>query len=218
MYETRSLNPALLSENLKKAVPDAPFIDRLKIAYRPYICPFHTLLQEIPIGSRIFDIGCGAGMFLFLCAQFREPTKLGGLEVKEQLVRQAGQLLHGVGIKPSLSLVKPGELPSNISEFDTLTLIDVFHHVPASAQQEFIQHIFDNMAKGAKLIFKDMNGAFPWAYFNKIHDLLLSGEIGHEILPPHAQRLLSDAGFMISHESKQRMFWYSHYTIIAQKP
>jgi ribosomal protein L11 methylase PrmA len=41
---------------------------RYKQGYRPYICPFHLLVDCIPRGASVLDVGCGAGLFVLLMA------------------------------------------------------------------------------------------------------------------------------------------------------
>jgi hypothetical protein len=71
------------------------------------------------------------------------------------------------------------------------------------------------MHKGATFIFKDIDAdALPWVYFNKMHDFVLSQEIGSEW---KAQRFLDYAqklGFKVLHFSTQRTIVYPHFTVI----
>ncbi len=72
-----------------------------------------------------------------------------------------------------------------------------------------------NCAKALPFVFKDIDAeALPWVYFNKMHDLILSREIGNEW---KAQRFLEYAkklGFKVLHFSKQRTIVYPHFTVV----
>lgn len=48
---------------LKTKSNNLGFIDKLKVVYRPLICPFDKLLNYIENNDSVFDIGCGSGQF-----------------------------------------------------------------------------------------------------------------------------------------------------------
>ena len=81
-----------LSEFLRTRNKVRRFIDYLKIVYRPYICPFNILLDFIPPGSSILDIGCGQGQFALIMAEYCKPSKLKGIDINGQFIEQAKQL------------------------------------------------------------------------------------------------------------------------------
>jgi 2-polyprenyl-3-methyl-5-hydroxy-6-metoxy-1,4-benzoquinol methylase len=214
------LNNKLLIDHLKAQNPeDVGVIDRLKIAYRPLICPFDDLLAAIPEQSSVFDIGCGSGMFLSLVKAFRNPSKIGGIEISESLISNACAVLgDGVDEQTYLAVFNGKDLPSNISEYDYIFMIDVYHHIPPDQQKLFLTNLFSKMAPGSFLIFKDIEGASVLSYWNKVHDLLLSGEIGNE---PKSKELLS---FVAQHKdmellrfNKRRMILYPHFTAVFKK-
>ena len=196
------------------------FIDNLKINYRPYICPFSELLQQIPENTSLFDIGCGSGQFLLLVCAYRNPTSVMGIEISETLIENAKQLLQPYGNDTSIQLsVYDGDhLPENICEFKFVTLIDVGHHIPPKKQVDFFKTLFSKMGPGATLLYKDINGASPLVFANKLHDLVFSGEIGNELSQKKTLNIFESTGFKILSTSKKTMFWYPHFTIIAQKP
>ena len=42
---------------------------KYKQMLRPYICPFHILIELIPPEANILDVGCGAGLFILALAR-----------------------------------------------------------------------------------------------------------------------------------------------------
>jgi 2-polyprenyl-3-methyl-5-hydroxy-6-metoxy-1,4-benzoquinol methylase len=42
---------------------------KYKQVLRPYICPFHILIDLIPSEANILDVACGAGLFISLLAR-----------------------------------------------------------------------------------------------------------------------------------------------------
>jgi cyclopropane fatty-acyl-phospholipid synthase-like methyltransferase len=209
-----------LSKFLSEADINASFTDRLKIAYRPYICPFDDLLMLIQKGDKVFDIGCGSGQFLLLAAQFSEAAALYGIEISDRLIGNAKQQFarHAIKQPYHFSTFDGSNIPTEIADADKVFLIDVLHHVPEKSQKAFLQSIYAGMKPGAILVLKDIDEASVFVYFNKLHDLVLSKEIGHEISLQTAKQYTLGYGFEIKEESSKQMFWYPHYTLVLKKP
>jgi len=214
----QTLGAAKLSRQLQKNIPSTSFLNKIKIAYRPYICPFDKLLALIPPQAKIFDVGCGSGMFLMLAAEFTRPAQLGGIEVSSELVQNATELLKGYQLPLDLQLYDGVTLPDSLKAYDLIFLIDVLHHIPPTNQAPFLRNIYDKMSKGSKLILKDIDGSQKfWSYFNKMHDFVFSGEVGNELPSGQVLGECRDIGFAVLAFSVQRMFVYPHYTIVLAK-
>jgi cyclopropane fatty-acyl-phospholipid synthase-like methyltransferase len=204
-----------LVDLLTRQLPETSLLNKLKISYRPYICPFDVLLAHIPKQASLFDIGCGSGMFLMLAAEFCAPEKLAGIEISQTLIDNATQLLSQYQKPVQLSTYDGKTPPDWISDYNCITMIDVLHHIPPTEQEAFLAQLHHKMSKGTTFIFKDIDAeALPWVYFNRMHDLILSREIGNEW---RAQRFLEYAktlGFKVLHFSKQRTLVYPHFTVV----
>ncbi len=210
--------PLELSKYLRSVNTNASPLDRLKIAYRPFVCPFTLLIDDCRNSKAIVDIGCGSGQFLLLLSKYTNASRLAGLEISPGLVKNAKALLGSQNATDFNIQEYDGTLiPEFIQEYDTVTLIDVFHHVKKEHQENFLLQVFRKMRPGTQLIFKDINAAHPYILLNKMHDLLLGGGVGHEVSVSHAVELLRRAGFTIRSISKKIMLWYPHYTIICVK-
>lgn len=196
-------------------------LDRFKTRYRPYICPFEDLLRLIPAGASVFDIGCGNGAFLLLAGLFRRPAALGGVEIQPRLVENARRLLQDAcgEIPVGLQLYDGLILPPALGDYQLLFLIDVLHHVPRPRQLEFLAQIHARMQSGARLVVKDIDAARPvLCACNKLHDWLLTGEIGHELAASDTARALADLGFRTDPVTSRRVACYPHFTVVATKP
>jgi len=201
-----------------KVVDNASFTDKLKIAYRPYICPFADLLNDLEENASVFDIGCGSGMFLSLVQEFKKPKRIAGIEIDPKLIENAKQVLNvAEGDSNFLSVFDGKQLPNEISEFDYIYMIDVFHHIPVSEQFEFLRNLIQKMKKGSYLVFKDINGASIFKFWNKFHDLLLAGEIGNEAKKSTMETFFSENEVKIISKSTKQMLLYPHFTIKVQK-
>lgn len=217
------MNKHSLSKLLTKYVPkNISVLDRCKIIYRPYITPFVEILSIIPHRSRIFDIGCGNGALLNLIYQTKSPIKIGGIEISKKLVDNANELLHKTLNNNSENYIEinikqyDGISLPNLIGYDVVLLVDVLHHIPKIQLMDFLLSLKQNMKSGSILILKDIDaGKALLVLFNKLHDLIVSQEIGNEISKKRAENFLLQAGFKIKLTTYQRMLWYPHYTILA---
>ncbi len=215
-FSNRELSQFLQSRDPK----DAKLLDKLKIAYRPYICPLGDLLDILPEKAAVFDIGCGNGMFLSLVSKFKYPHLLGGIEISDTLISNAKRVLQeNTSISTTLTTFNGKDIPETVSLYNYIFLIDVLHHVPKQDQVTFLQEIYNKMAPGTKLVLKDIDAGQPiLTSFNKLHDFVCAGEIGNEMVAETAEQELKKIGFITSSLTKKRMLVYPHYTIICQKP
>lgn len=218
MNQSKLRNTDIISF-LKEAKFSAGLFDTLKIRYRTYICPFIDLIGKIKPGDRVGDVGCGSGQFLLLVSRFaNQPESLFGIEIKERLINNARTLFSShTSIKATFQTFDGSHFPEELAEMDIMFLIDVVHHVPVQYQESFIMNLCKLMKPGARLVLKDINASSPLVYFNKMHDMIFAGEIGHELKMEKARFLLETNGMEIIEQKKQRMYVYPHYTLVAQK-
>ena len=200
---------------------DVGFINRLKSIYRPYICPFDDLLNLIPEHQHILDIGCGVGTLLQLVAQYRKPLSLAGLETTPSMIEGVCSWFnrYSPNILIRLEAYDGTNLPTWISDYEYVFLIDVLHHVPRARQTTFLEKLFHLLKPGAKLIIKDIDADEQfWCLFNKLHDMVVSREISHEVAATQLHSTLRQIGFETDDIVKKRLHVYPHYTIACQKP
>ena len=198
----------------------AGFVDKLKIRYRPLICPFDRLLSYAANKNSAFDIGCGSGQFASLLAKFTSIKSIEGVEISQKLVTNANELSKEFENKKSLSfsIFDGKNLPESVSKAEIVYLIDVIHHVPKLQQFDFLKEIFNKMNKDAVLIFKDINASSLFVPVNKAHDLIFAGEIGNELGFKKAESWVKQIGFEIVEGFTQQVFLYPHYFLICKKP
>lgn len=222
--ETNKLNKIKPLDNkaiinfLKEKNFSTGLIDRLKIKYRSLICPYISLIKKVQDGEKVGDVGCGNGQLLLLLSEFAHPSYFLGIEIKEYLIENAKLLFEKSGNQSYKFELFDGEyFPEELKEMDIVFLVDVLHHVPRKKQKDFLKNLSEKIKPGGRLVLKDINGASPFVVFNKLHDLIFSGEIGNEIPASKALNLLAQNGFDIVEQEKRLMYVYPHYTFVAQK-
>ena len=203
---------------LKKNSIDASFTERLKIVYRPLVCPLVKLLEYIKEDDVVADVGCGSGQFCLLVSEFSAAKEIYGIEVSERLVHNAYKLFKSRKSYRYLFEVYDGmDFPDEISKADVVFLTDVLHHIPLHKRSQFVKSLYAKMKEGARIVVKDIDGASIFVIFNKIHDLLFSHEVVHEYTFCEALDLFEKHNFQILSKSKIRMYVYPHFTIYAKK-
>jgi SAM-dependent methyltransferase len=216
---SKNLSNKDLLRYLKSLDFQAGFLDRIKVYYRPLVCPFVELINLVKEGEKVGDIGCGSGQFGLLLAEFAKPSLVFGIEISERLVNNARQLFEKYAHTAYEFEVFDGVVfPDRIRDLDVIFLNDVLHHVPKAAQQRFLADLISKMKSGARLILKDINGGSLLVYCNKMHDMLFAGEIGNELPWKKAKAWLEQNNLEILEFTKKRMYVYPHYTIVAKKP
>ncbi len=184
------------------------------MTYRPRICPFHRLLEQVPKNSSVLDIGCGNGLWLLLLAELGQIRRGIGLDISIEKI----QLAEGLK-RPDMPLdfrpMTAGQAwPKEAA--DCVTLIDVIHHIPPDDQKPFVQSIDQTGTR--LLIVKDIDPTAFWkSAANTLHDLALSGQRPRYCSPSVLCEWLHEVDFEIQLHARCDMLWYSHFMIVARK-
>lgn len=211
-------NPEII-DFLSTTTANATFLQKLKIRYRPYVCPFDELLDYAKLEKSIYDVGCGSGQFCALVANFTDVKSISGIEIDKSLIDNAKKInaRFSKTKKLSFSVFDGTTIPDDIKKYDLIFMIDVYHHIPKKIRDEFLKQLFEKMKPGAKLMLKDIDAASPFVVCNKVHDMIFAQEFSKEISFKRANNLLESLGFKILEGRKKRVFVYPHYFILAQK-
>lgn len=215
----KSITNSEIVEFLSSTTANATFLQKLKIKYRPYVCPFDELLGYANPKDKVYDIGCGSGQFAALVAEFTDVKTIKGIEIDEHLVSNAKQINKRFSKEKNITFSRfsGSTIPKDIAKYDLIYMIDVYHHIPRDIREDFMKQIFAKMKPGARLMFKDINAGSPFIPFNKAHDLIFAQEFPREISYYKAIQLLTSLGFKVVEARKKQVFVYPHYFILAQK-
>jgi cyclopropane fatty-acyl-phospholipid synthase-like methyltransferase len=190
----------------------------LKTRYRPFICPLDLVLSEIPIDARLYDIGCGTGTLLYLALKFRSVKVAHGYDVSLEAVK-ASKAFAVDSQSFQVIYMKPEDTPPDLSGYDTVTMIDVLHHIPQAQQDNFLRKIIAHMDSGAKLIIKDIEASkILGALMNQLHDLLLAREWVHQRRSQDIVNILRSTVASVSRPVIRWTLWYPHFQIVAIVP
>jgi len=198
----------------------APLPTRAIQSLRPFICPFETLLDVVPTGSRVLDVGCGSGLFLgLLCASGRLSSATGFDSSASAIAaarRMAGEIdRHGV--LEFRALDATAQWPGG--EFDVVSIIDVMHHVPKAARGRVLETAVSRIAPGGLLLYKDMVDAPAWRVWgNRLHDLVMAGERILEEPIENVTAALDALGMGLERLERYDRYWYGHELAVFRRP
>ena len=212
------MNSSKLAHELEAPSKKMSGLAALKTRYRPYICPLDLVLSQIPEGARLYDIGCGSGVLLYLASKLRSVKVAHGYDVSLEAVR-ASKAFDLEPQKFQVVHMHPEETPPPLSGYDTVSMVDVLHHIPLDRQDDFLRKTIANMNSGARLIIKDIEGAkILGAICNQLHDLLLSREWVHHRRSKDIRKVLQSTGATVSQPVLRWTLWYPHFQIVALVP
>ena len=196
------------------------FLSNLRAVLRSVVCPIARIQSQIPLGSSVFDLGCGTGAVLSALVKDGAASRVGGCETSESLLRIAKlAVTKASGSATTLGdFVVAANPPDCIRKYDCILLIDVLHHIPKKIQLNYLHQLAEKMRPGAFLILKDINAAKPCVWFNRLHDAIFSLNGFQEISVAFAAKHLSESGLSIQKTFEIHRLWYPHYFVIAQKP
>lgn len=213
-----SITPADLSRVLRGSYPQARGMFAFFLEFRPYICPFHELLERVPRGERAFmDVGSGAGMICVLLAHVLGATRLVGLDTCQKDIDTARTALLPKYASATFHHVAPqDEWPEEA--VDSVFCVDVLHHVPAADQRDFVRRL-SRLNFKSRIYLKDMSPR-PWwlAIFSHLHDFVLRHERISLRDEHDVKTWLESEGLRVSGPERLRGWWYSHYLLVAEKP
>jgi cyclopropane fatty-acyl-phospholipid synthase-like methyltransferase len=212
------MNSFSLANELKLPCQRMSGLTALKTRYRPFICPLDMVLSKIPKGTRLYDIGCGSGALLYLALKLRSVKVAHGYEISSEAVKAAAAFAMQPEIFQVIHLPSE-ETPPDLHGYDTVTMVDVLHHIPAKLQDDFLRKIIAGMDSGAMVIIKDIEASKIFGSFmNQLHDLLLAREWVHQRRSRDVIKVLQSTGATVSQPVLRWTLWYPHFQIVALVP
>lgn len=217
--QNATLTARSISGIAQRLYPDGPPLRRLLNQYRPFICPFEEVIKDVPRGSAVLDVGCGSGLLLGLLADQDPGLRATGFDVNEAAIEDARAMAARRQATDRLTFVQcdaGSAWPEG--RFDVVTMIDVMHHVPPSAQRSIIETVAQTLGAGGLFLYKDMALRPRWmALSNRLHDLVLAQQWIHYVPVGDVARWAGEAGFVVEQQWAARRLWYSHEGLVLRK-
>ena len=217
----KRLTAGALSRMAAGIYPEGPVLFRALQKYRPYICPFEALIEEVPEGASVLDIGCGGGLFLGLVDAAGLKPEGTGFDVSRPAIDLAQRM--AAAARPSGARLDfrrlDADAPWPDGDFDVVAMIDVIQHVPPSEQEAVIRRACRKVRPGGLFLYKDMVEK-PWwrAAANRLHDLVLARQWIHYLPVKEVERWAEDEGLVLDRSELINRWWYGHELRVFRKP
>jgi 2-polyprenyl-3-methyl-5-hydroxy-6-metoxy-1,4-benzoquinol methylase len=208
------MHPKELSDKAKTFSVNLNMVDRLLMTWRPRICPYHILMEYIPQGSSVLDIGCGMGLWLLLLSRLGRLSKGVGVEIDGKKIKIANSIKIPADNLEFLQSGGKDKWPAG--SYDCVTMIDVLHHILPNQQEAFLAKIKEIDTR--RIVFKDIDPqAKMKCIMNLLHDMLLSRQLPRYCEKEKVAACFKQLGFTVKYIGRCDMLWYSHYVIVAEK-
>jgi len=189
---------------------------------RPYICPFDRLLELVPDGASVLDVGCGCGLFLGLLAATGKQPRGFGVDVSAEAIPTArimADRLRETQVPADLTFHRIGpDDPRPDGSYDVVSLIDVIHHVPRARQRALFASAASTVRPGGLLLFKDIGPKPFWrASMNRLHDLLVAREWIHLVSADLVANWGREEGLTLVRRERINRLWYGHDLLLFRR-
>lgn len=186
---------------------------------RPYICPFHVLMDCVPPGSRLLDVGCGSGLLLNLLALRKRVTGGIGFDSSLRAIGIANDALKEIRPNPGIEFLGVAvEARWPDGTYDVVSMIDVMHHINPSQQHAAIEQAAAKVAPGGLFLYKDIGSRPLWrAWANRLHDLVLARQWIHYVASDQIVRWAGSAGLQLIRSETINMLWYGHQLLVFRR-
>jgi SAM-dependent methyltransferase len=154
---------------VRRTYGEMPLPARLHVLGRFLSCPFLRVLDFIPPGANVLDIGAGHGIFAHLA------VRKGALRVVavEPDLRKTFSFVR----TPSIHLVA-GYDSTVKGTFDAVTMLDVLYRFPLGEWEALFRSIHERLTPGGVFLIKELDPGHRWkAFWNRTQERI-SDRIG----------------------------------------
>jgi 2-polyprenyl-3-methyl-5-hydroxy-6-metoxy-1,4-benzoquinol methylase len=189
---------------------------------RPFICPFDRLLELVPDGASVLDVGCGCGLFLGLLSASGKQPRGFGVDVSAEAIPTAQTMarrLRETHVSTDLTFerIAPDD-PWPKGFYDVVSLIDVIHHIPRPRQRTLFASAATAVRPGGLLLFKDIGPKPFWrACMNRLHDLLVAREWIHLVAADSVASWGRQDGLELIRRERINRLWYGHDLLLFRR-
>jgi 2-polyprenyl-3-methyl-5-hydroxy-6-metoxy-1,4-benzoquinol methylase len=204
---------------LERLYRTAPRATRLKQAWRPYLAPFANVLQAVPVGARVLDIGCGGGALLLMLAATGRISAGLGFDLSRKEIEAARQAVRNAGLENVLRF-EVHDLTSGIpdEQWPVVSLVDVLHHVPRKQHRSLVCSLVQRVGPAGRLIIREPARRPLWRNVaNAIHDLILARQIVYTRNPEEIEEWLSQSGLRLVQKDETTTLWYGHWLLVFER-
>ena len=191
---------------------------RLHVLIRFITCPFVRMLDALPAGGRMMEIGAGHGIYCYFAA--RDTAK--SVIAVEPDLRKTVHPHHAPGV-----LWIAGYDECVRGGFDSIAIVDATYRMSIAYRTELYRRVFGRLRPGGTFVLKDMDPEvrwkMKWARFQEwLSDTLLKVSLGSGFVyqtRAEVEATLRAIGFDdIRAKAIDRGYPHPHIVYTARKP
>jgi len=160
----------VVSEALRLYRP-LPLPVRMHTRIRAWTCPFTALLERVPPGGRLLEVGCGHGLFANAAALGHPGLDVLGVDPAAEKIRWAEATVDG---RPNVRFARAEIDEVHERDFDLLAVIDVLYLVPRPAWPDFLGACRERLRPGGRLLLKEVDRRPRWKFYRCVAQETLS--------------------------------------------
>ena len=205
--------------------------NQLHVFLRTATCPVREVLERIPAGGTVLDVGCGHGLFSVLAAMEDTDRRVVGVDIdvdKLELGRAAARRL-GVADRVELVHSADGSLPLGLLPdrgVDTVLCVDVLYLLGETAAVDLLRAMAGAVRPGGTVLVKEMGLEPRWKRrLTEIQEVgatrvlrYTEGERVELVAPEVMVGTLLDAGLRVRSVPVDRRDLHPHLLLVATRP
>ena len=197
---------------------------RLHQVIRTVLVPFQRVIEHLPEGGTLLDLGCGNGLFLALAKKAKPNLELIGLDLSREKIAAAQKAFEVSSNRvPQLAVMDIADFPEQ--SVDVITIIDVLYLVPLERWQGILEKCFRCLKPGGKVLLKEMDRSVAWKFLllyleETLAVKVLGLTLGSQFTFPESQAIrlrLARAGFQVEEMAIHCGYFVPHHLWIAQR-
>ncbi len=122
---------------------------------------FDRLVDQVPTGASVLDVGCGFGLFLGLLATSNRKIRGSGFDRNAASICRARDMasrLETMGCPADLRFeCRDINDPWPVDRFDVVTIIDVLHHLRTALRPGLLAEASARLRPGGLVVVKDIS-------------------------------------------------------------
>jgi 2-polyprenyl-3-methyl-5-hydroxy-6-metoxy-1,4-benzoquinol methylase len=215
-----TITPAAVAAIARAIYTKGPIWTRALQHWRPFICPFDVVMEEVTPGSFVLDIGCGGGLLLGALASTKRISGGVGFDFSSDAIQVAVAMVGSLKFDSGLKFQQLSALDSwPEGPFTAVTLVDVMHHVPVDSQRDVFKKAASMLRPGSRLIYKDIAPRPRWrAWANTVHDLILARQWVHYVPMSTIEEWAKADGLLMLRTYRINRLWYGHHFAVFVRP
>jgi ubiquinone/menaquinone biosynthesis C-methylase UbiE len=205
---------------LYKMYSKAGLYMRSFFVYRWMVFPFEKINKIVPPKGKIYDLGCGHGIFACFLAYSGPSRKVIGIDIDPKRISFAKKMLKYKTKNMNIDFILFDVNKFPIPDSNCFTMIDFLHHLSSVEQQKAIlKRCYKLLKPGGKLIIADIDNSLRLKYWFGVFIetvVYLDMKTTYRKVEDH-KKYMEELGFKVETLPIDKGYPYASYLYICTK-